>query len=1097
MPATDSSEEKKEPEVDIEALERDKARLSQTIDKTSKELGDMIVRLGTEANQVANKVSDEASAVMNYHRAASRKIMETVNNEEAGVRETVSSLASSLDYFFWVVAGLLVGFGLAAGYIISSISRIFLGIFSLAWIIAGIGILFILRSKVSALRSRSNDLAQVKDMQEEMTEMVVSLPQSQPDVQLFESSAKALGVTVETLTSAASELINTDKQFMKVRLREESVQSFVSALNHYRFAVEPHVVERFRKALLPLDDEDSYLETLVSECKQIFPNVTHVILKLAYFDSRGYTIETNQIWEDVRKTPSLRIQLANLLIRNKLLANSNIGENFVPALSELLMNLQNYSLDVVKVESAEFFERLVAFKVESINHLALFDLNIVEGVVELMAFMPRSCSNERWKSEVITYIATELLQVDVNFIELLMRDAIGDAGKTKYWKLIVKSNNLPALATILAKKRLASVHSEFDQTVYQRHLLLAMHTSHDEFSLQEIEKNLRAIEDTIITVERNVKRTTQLYRLHLNDFAYIRSYVPKTIVTAEDELIAASAHRLSLKPKIFELLYYSAVGSDRLTKCFSEVIDDEPITRLLSDFLVSSGFIPKSVISKSVALLLKARKSFDLVNFLFDYSRYEKLFEASENLWSLMKIKQCCERPKPFGFEEILSFCPPNSSLSYQDQLTVIASNLVPIKFAKYELSRDQQEQVALVATMLFLVGVGDSTHRYLFEKIAVKVFACRVCYRYIYLVDQSRTTKTEPRLDTAVIESLELRSDEPHFNYFKLQLGNGRFFGSESELINSRIAEVVAQIRKFKKDGFDSKLLDGLVTPLRHALYDALDLETLGKLLTTQTIVAYTLTIPANHPINGMIDSTEFLESSANALALKDDNKYHELVRLSRPARIGLVPLEMPFEVFATKFEEAFRGALKMYNSKFQAAPHPDFRTFYITRIFPYAISHKEITSTGEARKTLEMIRILARSFMSGVECLMLLSILQPTDNSSFAVRNVIQAVLDSSDLKLLYQDIDQNKEIQLKFADHTLDAALMSAYNVTKLSSLCRVIGEQFENVGEERARRKFYDSLKKALPEDWKLSPHKEDVFMKTLFKRMSGLGVIFKA
>ena len=112
------SEETKEV-VDIEALERDKARLSQTIDKTSKELGEMIGRLGAEANQVANKVSDEASAVMNYHRSASRKVMETVNSEEASVRETVSSLASSLDYFFWVVASLLVGFGLVTGYIVS------------------------------------------------------------------------------------------------------------------------------------------------------------------------------------------------------------------------------------------------------------------------------------------------------------------------------------------------------------------------------------------------------------------------------------------------------------------------------------------------------------------------------------------------------------------------------------------------------------------------------------------------------------------------------------------------------------------------------------------------------------------------------------------------------------------------------------------------------------------------------------------------------------------------------------------------------------------------------------------------------------------
>ena len=828
----------------------------------------------------------------------------------------------------------------------------------------------------------------------------------------------------------------------------------------------------------------------------MFPSIAQTILKLAYFDCEGYTNEADQTFEVIKKTPSLRIQLANLLIRNKLLTAPNTSESFVPALSELLMNLRTYSLDAVKVESAGFLERLAAFKIETINHLALFDLNIVEGVVELMAFMPKSSSSEKWRNEVLEYIATELLEIDPNFVELLVRDAIGDAGKTKYWRLIVKSNSLPSLAAILAKKRLAPVYSEFDQNVYLRRLLLAMQASLDEFSLQIIERNLRMTEDTIITVEKNVKRTSQLYRLQLNDFSYLRSYVPKSIDTAEDELIAASAHRLSLKPKIFELLYFSAVGSDRVTKSFNEVIGDEQTAKLLADFLVLSGFVRKSGFSKSLVLLLRARKSFDLTNLMFDYARYEKLLERSDNLWSFMKRKDCCERVKPLSFEEILIVCPPDLPLAYEDQLVAIARRVIPSKFGKNELTGDQQEQTALVATMLFLIGVGDSIHRSLLAKVAVKPFACRILYRYIYLTDQSVIVRTEPKLNVAVVESLELHSDDAHFNYFKSQLADGRFIGSAGEVIKARTDDISAHIRKLKKVGFDSKLLDGLVTPLRHALYDVLDSEMLQTLLTTQTVVAYTLTIPQNHPMNAIIDSTEFLEASGNALVLKDGSKYHELVRLSRPTRIGLVPLEMPFEIFAGKFEEVFRGALKMYSAKLQNSQNSDFRSFYVTRIFPSITSYREIPSMSEAKKMLEMIRILARSSMTAVECLMLLALLQPVDRTEVAVRNVLQAVLDSSELKLFYQDIDQGKEIQLKFADHTLDTALMSEYNVTKLSSLCKALGEQFENMGEERARRKFYESLKKVLPEGLRLSPHKEELFMKTLFKRMTSLGVLFR-
>ena len=139
------------------------------------------------------------------------------------------------------------------------------------------------------------------------------------------------------------------------------------------------------------------------------------------------------------------------------------------------------------------------------------------------------------------------------------------------------------------------------------------------------------------------------------------------------------------------------------------------MAKLLGDFLVSSGFVPKNALSKSVVSLLKAHKSFNLTDFVFDYIRYEKLFEVAGNLWSLMKRKHCCEKARPPSFDDVLGLCPPDSSQPYEDQLTAISVSLVASKFSKYELTKDQEEQIGLVATLLFLVGVGDQACKSLF----------------------------------------------------------------------------------------------------------------------------------------------------------------------------------------------------------------------------------------------------------------------------------------------------------------------------------------------------------------------------------------------
>ena len=1091
--------------TDLEVLELQKEQLSKKIERVSEESKAAIEKLDQDAGHVAKKVSDEADAVINYHRSTARKVVETINSEETRVSDTVHSLVSSIQFYYWVVALPLLAFGIVAGYTISIFSTIAMIIFPAVLVGASLTILYILHHRISDLRSKSENLGKLRGTQEEMTEVAVSLPIPQPDVASLQDSARALGQSLIELTTASSELVLNEARMDAVRRKEQFINDFSYALNRYGFeSYQPEIQDSFRKQLTSVTDPNSWLAALLGASKRFFPNASSSILMLAYYDSIRDRKSLGESWELVSRTPSLRVLLAALLIRNKLIPGPNINESSVPVVGELLTNITSYSLEGIKVEAAGFFERLASFKQDCVNHLAQFDLNLAQGIMQLTSFMPRSASQEKWRGEVVGFIANRLLHVDENYIELLMRDAMGDASKTNYWRSIVKSRNLAGLATLLARKRLQSRNPEFSPLTYQRHVMLVMESTPDAFSLLELETNLRALEDTIIKVARGVERASQLYRLELNDFSYIWEFVPRSLANVESELLFISARRAQLKQSIFDLLYFSAMGSDRSNKSFRDIVESETESKLLSDFMVSSKFVARNSFNQNIIPLLRTQNSFDLTNFAFHYIRYEKLWVNSEALLSFLKAKQVSERVGPLNFREILKSCPVDVSSTYEDQMVKIATQLFVDRTGKYEFTGEQKEELALAATCLFLLGVGDVSYKPLCQKIPIKPLACKTVYRYINHADQGVLVSTNSRLDSTIIEAIEFRLDDPHFDYFKSQLASGKLPLRASDLVAWKINDVKSELKKLARNGFESKAADNYLEPMRRTLDQVIDQGTLRDLLTQQVLSAYTLTISRNHPVGTLMDSEDrFMEKSAHALAArKEKGRYEELIKLTggRATRIGLIPPEMSFESFSSKFEEVLQGAVKLYNAKFPSDQLPDPLPCYLTRIFPSDNTLKEISSSEETEgRPLDVVRNLVTSSVNGNEGLLLLALLQPVAQSKLALRNVIEPILEGTHLHSLFADlsptIGQIKEIQAKFESRAIDNALLESYNATRLSLLCKAIADQVKQAGEDNAKRKFFATMRTVLPEISLLSPHKREILLRTLFKRMSGIGTLF--
>jgi hypothetical protein len=1102
---------------EVETLGFQNDQLSKKIDRIRKESMATIEKLDQDANHVAKKVSDEADAIINYHRSTARKVVETINNEEARVTETVHSLVRSIQFYYWIVVLPLIAFGIVAGYTISKLSAIGILIFPAVLVAASLSILYILHRKLSALQSKSENLIQLKSTQEEMTEIAMSLPVPRPDVALLKESAKTLGNSLSELATASSAFVLNENRLVESRRKEEFIKGFNFALSRYGFSpYQPDIQESFRKQLDSISDPNSWLAALLAASRRFFPNVSSSILMLAYFDSIGDRKALVDGWDALLKTPSWRLLLASLLVRNKLVTGPNINDGSIPVVGDLLASIQSYNLEIVQVEAARFFERLASFKSDCARNLeAFFDLNAATGIERLADFMPQSASTEKWHSEVVGFIANRLVHVDESYVELLFRDATGDPGKITYWRSIVKSKNLPGLAMLLSSKRLPNKHSEFSSATYQRQMLLVIESSVDRFSLSEVEASLRYLQNTIISIGRAIKRTSKLYGLPLNDYQYIWEFIPKSIETMESELVSISANRAQLKQNVFELFYFSSIGSDRAKELFKSIVSNETESKILSDAVVSiSKFVPKNSFNNQniIIPLLRTQDSFDLTAFVFRYTQYERLWSKSEAFFSFMRQKKVSEKTGSLNFTEILKICPPDAKIAFEDQMVKIANLLFIEKVGKFELTTEQKEELALATACVFLFEAGDPAYKPLCQKIAVRPLASKTLYRYIHQVnhDFPASHPQSSKLDQAIIEAIEFPLGDPNFDFFNLQLASSRFPPKVSDLIAWKLNELRAELKKLARNGFDKRALDNYLEPIRRELDKVIDKDRVRELLGEQTLTAYSLTPTFSskkdhHPLTSLLDSDEdYMASSAHDLASrKEKERYDGLIKLTvdKSGILGIVPLDMSFESFGAKFEEVLRGAVKIYNAKFQEDQLPDPLPCYLTRIFPSDNALKEI-GPSEEEPPLEVLRNLIGNSMTASEGLALLALLLPVAQIKLALRNVIESTVDHTHLYVVFADIvplimGQNKELLAKLEGRAFDNALLGSYNVTRLSQLGKIIADQTKLLGEDSAKRKFYGTMRTVLPEITLLSPRKKDILLRTLFRRINGIGGLYSS
>jgi hypothetical protein len=1099
------------------SLQKDEARLGQRIEKGSNDSAEIAIKLREHADETMEKIGNESAQVTRYFAETSKLTVDTSNTIAKYAKTALQKSIESAEFYFWILTALFIITGAVGSYAIYVFLPGDLWWFVIPWIALTGGTLWRTYGQKEKLKryppALDNEIAKLMT---ELTQRSTRVPQPQTNFSLVKRFVSTLSSAASEVAAAAVEVVPVaekiiDHQNKRMR-RDQFLEGFRYAIGRYGFPVDDQDINSvLRTRLWLLDDEAKWLPGAIAELRTVYPTVDESILRLCYYDFFEKNQSLEPLWKQIKDEDRLRNQLAAILVANKVILNGQLGENSIPALGKLLSRIPNFSLAIAETRAIQFFDKLTEFKSHCVTQLGFYGLRIITLRDSLLEWVPQSSDPETWRDDVLTFIGGKLLTMDPDIIRLLVKDGLGDSGKSVAWKRVVQDKKFGPLAKILAIERIHKQSSEFDDDTFLAHISLCVSSLGDEFSVPRIQSMIAELESGVLRVKKLVSNCADRYRIETRELEFAKTFVPLNLQSVESEFVIKAAETYNIDPALFQFLYETVTTPDLADDHYEEFVKNH--LGAFSELLISRGFVPKGDFAPNIAALLKLRKSFELSNFMQLASLYEKLSSSSNSLSGFLELHHV-RNSRSVSFDDLLRLCPPDSPGTFEAQLVSLAKYLLDIRFGSEVLDDKRTGELATAGTLLFLSQQNDPAFRPLCEAVYYMDFGSRVLYRHLIQAEERIGTEMATLRD-AVDLTLKSEPNDPHylhFEYFQSQLLKRELPRTASSMISVQIDDLRRDFQRAQENGLEKNVIENYLMPISDLLNEKINEEIVKDFLTTKVLSAYLVTVPKNFPgITFLTDEQDIIAEAGKKLADETkDESYLTLYRVDKgtgkSTRIGIVPFGMTFEEFATKFEKLFGNAVKLANARPSPSVHyPDPLPYYLVRIFPSEDALQEIMHRDDIETSpFGIVRDMVKDQVGAAESISLLSLLQRAGTSSLALKQVIESIIDhpKSNLGTLAGDVINNllsgfPNTKKKFQGGFVDEQLFRVYGVEKLSSLCIKMTELMRTADKDTVAKVFKENLTKAVPGlDAELGPDNLQILVNALLRRMKGVGTAMK-
>lgn len=1097
-------------------LKTDEAKLTQRIESGKKDSIEIAAKLNEHSDEIVKKTGKENEKVARHFSEISTLTIRMSNAIADFSKSALRKTIDSSEFNFWVVTVLFLVTGAVGVYALFGFLQNEAVWFAVIW--GGISVWTLLR-----LHNQNQKLKGYPDVIDttvsgfinELTDKNANVTLPQTDLSIVKRLVSTLSAAGSEVAAAAVDILPVAGKLIdhqnKRLLRDQFVENFRNAMARYGFPVDdPDIKSILRTRLWLLDNEEDMMKDAIGRLRNIYPYVDESIFRLCYYEFFGKN-QLEPLWKRIRNEDDLRGQLATVLVANKAILNGQLNERSIPALNELLSRFSNFSFAEVETRATGFFSKLAEFKVTCNIQLGFYGLRILTLRDSLMDYVPKSSDPETWRDDVLTFIGEKLLNMDPDIIKLLVKDGIGDSGKTSAWKKIVQDKKYVALAKTLAIERTRKQTIEFDDDAFLAHITLCLKSLGDEFSVFKVETIVSEMENTIQRTGKLVHNCAEWYRIETKELEFAKTFVPSSPPAAESEFVEKAAERYNIEPDLLQFLYKTTTDPNKAAEFYAEFIMEH--AKSLSELLISRNFVPRGDFAPNVETLLKSQKSFDLSSFIQLASLYEKLSSTLSSLSGFLDIHRI-RNNRSIGFNDLIRLCPPNSESSFEAQLVTLVTYLVDSHFERHELDDKKTKELATSATLLFLNLQNDPAFRPLCETVYYMDFGSRVLYRHLI--------QAEERLESEMVtlrEAVDLVMDSTpetpqylHFEYFQSQLLERKLPRTASSMIAFQIDSIRRDFQRAQENGLERNVIENYLLPISDLLNEKINEEIVKDFLTTKVLSAYLITVPKNFPgIGFLTDESDIIDEAAKKLVIETgDESYTTLYRVDKgtgkSTRIGIVPFGMSFEDFATKFEELFSKAIRLANARpSPTTTYPYPLPYYLVRIFPSEDALREIMRRNDVKTSpFGIVRDMVKEQVGASESISLLSLLQRAGTSNLALKQVIESIIDhpKSNLGTLVEDLISSllakfPSGQKRFQRGDVDRQLFQVYDVKTLSSLCTKLTELLRAPNKDAVREAFCENLIKAVPGlDIELGSSNLQILVDALLRRMKGVGTAMK-
>jgi hypothetical protein len=712
-------------------------------------------------------------------------------------------------------------------------------------------------------------------------------------------------------------------------------------------------------------------------------------------------------------------------------------------------------------ESLEYLKDLQTFKESLKRALIRYNLELPNALEKyIQEFNGDHLPSSLWIDRIAEQVDVCKL-IDPLIFKLFYFEAVNiEDENTNLLNQLKKQGSIKPLVNYLIFNETITIKFEYPEEWVSKIMTDAI-AEMDAFSLSKLKLKL---ENKMNMLQSYINRFSRFLDAFEIDYPEIvsRDFIPESILNFENEYLNFLSSRIGASRETIKLLYYSTWNEEITRNCFKGILEDEVALIGLSRFLLKHNFKTLNFSEENFSRIIASLQEFNLGELTRRGSSLEKIIAFEGQYLEYLKNNNFPYQIKQLQFNNELL------RLAFEPESKVLDKY---IKFSqKMVVTPEKIQDKNIFHTILLLIffnEVSSPEAATVNKQVLEMKDALLALYKFINI---SQESLPENRLST-ISDAVKFRdaNDEkdPVYSEFVSRLLQGQFIRYLPSLMSPMMKQIMTDYKKIQsKENYPK--IDLIMAKI---FKKRIGREQILRMLSGNLIESYLVTVPSKGSgtvpvISTISDSVELIEAEREIAIGERDESFNNLIKVTSAGtytRIGIIPENMTFSDFSSKFEKVVRAALRKRH-------HSDYPV-YLTKVSASSQMTSVIMDTqGNEISPYIAIRNLAEEVLPKEKLAALYAITNIRKLGKIGISDLVAAIIDSDygGIMNVIPNIPEDSILSRNdaMAEETkkkINIYLCEQFSAGSTTELCLKIYSQISGLGKNAVLKSIEEGLR----------------------------------